>query len=411
MKRSLFFAVLIQGAGAVLAIVTVLGISRYFGPVQQGGFALYKNWYDFTSSALLFGLPQGIIYTVNKHYISPSFALRLALVHSGLTFVPVLIISCLQAQFRYLPPAQIPLAALAMTFGICGYMFHGIARNVVLTINDGLNFSLLAVVPTVGIVPLCLLSALFGCFDVGSVFAANGLICGLSAWLVLATGDLGPALTKTGWRVILAKQSGHFFLQSLLFAMQPFAAYYLLEGDVGGVHNVGIFSFALVALIAVNSLIAMVAPVLVNRWSKLSDTHAERQLSGVLLKLALVAGIPLSCVLWLLAPAATLVVGDKFLDAVPLIRVLAIAVVPLVFTRFAQPALMALGKANIGTMMGFGRVVAMLATAIGLGVITSPLLAMSWAWSVAEFVAAIVLLVILYSSSSSRRDLKTITMQ
>lgn len=389
MQRSILYAVIIQGTGSVLALLTVIAIARYLGVNNQANFAICKNWFEATSTMLLLGIPQGMIYTINKGFVSVRFANRLSVIHSAAA-VPVLFaISATEARIGYLPHNTGVWSHLVIAVGCAGYIYHGLARNIILTQHDGLAFSLLCVAPTVGIALVIFLQSLAGVVDMTGAFAINGSISAILAWATLWSTRAPKTDPAPGWEGVLLRQSGHYFVQSLLFVSQPFFAYALLQVMAGRIEPVGVFSFALVALIAVNSLIAMIAPILYNRWSQTSESRAMGHLRGGVLWAAVGVGSLLTAALFLCAPLALYVGGAAFAESVNAIRLLAIASIPLLFTRLAQPALMASGRTAFGSVIGAVRLGTMVLAMLGLieaGV--ELVLSAAGAWALAEWCAA-----------------------
>ena len=362
LRRALAFAVIIQSIGAGLAILTVLGISRWLGSVAQGHFAIYKNWYEITTLALLFGTPQGIVYAINRDFVTPAFAMRIA-VWLSLVAVPVLfLLAIVEAPIGYLPQNDGFVSAVLIALGCAGYVFHGLARSILLTRRDGVLFSLVSVAPTAGIALVIFVMTFIDRVNIGLAFAINGMGCALLGLLAIQGVEASDRKPRAGWRTVLFRQSAHFLVQSLLLAGQPLIVFAFLQFGAG-VTAVGVFSFALVGLVAINALIGMVAPILYSRWSRAARARVLSHVNGIIARVALVAGIALSMGMYVFSHMTGLFGGAEFADAGSVVAILALGCVPLVFTRLAQPALAASGRTEVGTLIGvlrFGSIVAIL---------------------------------------------------
>jgi len=388
-RRSLTLAVVIQGIGAAVAILTLLGIARWLGPTVQGNFAIYKNWYDVVTLVLLFGTPQGIIYAINRDYISQAFAAHLSVVATLVSIPVIFFIGLGETAIGYLPENHGIVSELALALGCAGYICHGLSRSILLTSRDGLLFSLISIAPTIGIAAIITFGGLLGTPRVDLAFMFNGLLCAACALASIANLRRAPRERKHGWRTVLFRQSSHFFVQSVLFSVQPLIVYALLQKS-GDMRTVGIFSFALIGPVAINALIGMVAPILYNRWSKDLGGEVLRYIRGPILWASALFGAGLTLAMFVLAWLAVPVAGAAFAGAVPVIQLLAWSSIPLIFTRVAQPALLASGRTEIGTIIGLFRLACVVgvyfaATGAGWGSITAAALG----WSLGEWVAAI----------------------
>lgn len=393
MTRSLAHAVLIQGVGAVVAIFTVFGISRFLGADAQGAFAIYKNWLEVASMVLLVGIPQGVIYVVNKGHAAAWFLVRLSL-KFALVSAPLSFAATLWAMsVGYLPGETSVLAALGIALGCSGYVFHGLVRGIYLTIEDGARFSSLTVLPTLGLALIVAGQAALGIVDMALLFTINGLICGTIAWFTIhPVVDRSTRHRTKGWLSLLLSQSAHSFLISIVLVLQPLAVFALIQLLGGEARDIGIFSLALIGLTAVNAMIAMIAPILYNRWSKASAAPPLSLLRGRLALSGAVSGLALGAALAGAAPLIVSIAGPEFEPAREAIIILASACIPLVLSRLWLPALLAQGRPQLATISSLLRpLVAVGALAAMVEGGSHVVLAAAIGWSAAEWVSAVAL--------------------
>ena len=146
---------------------------------------------------------------------------------------------------------------------------------------------------------------------------------------------------------VLRKQSMHSFLQGLSMSGAVFGMILAIQVLGGAVHDVGQFSVASLAVVGPNLLVAMIAPVLFNRWAR-SMTSSGRQR---LIRQAVVVGLSLQLLVLPLLPFSvevlTSVFGDDYWEGAVAMTPLLLALFPLVVTRVVAPALQATGDTSV----------------------------------------------------------------
>jgi O-antigen/teichoic acid export membrane protein len=295
--------------------------------------------------------------------------------------------------------------AALVAIGSAAMIGYTMQRAILLTRTDGDVFSAVTAAPSFMFLVLLPLSVLIGIAPIASAYFIVGL-ASIALTHILLTLKFptvsNEAARDIDWRMVLS-QSGHMLLQSVAYGLQPLITVALLQRHSNGSVLAGLFNIAALVFILPNLLMAMVAPVFYNRWSKLLD-HAG--LKTIATKAAMIAGglQVLALMAWPLAePAAALVFGEGFRQAAPAIQIMALGAAPLAFTRILSPAFQGLGSMETLTLSCFLRLVP-----IGvLAVIqpADPLAAASIAWVAGEYLAAIVVLAGLRRTMvSSRRS-------
>ena len=146
---------------------------------------------------------------------------------------------------------------------------------------------------------------------------------------------------------VLRKQSVHSFVQGLCLSGAVFGTILAIQVLGGAVHDVGQFSVASLAVVGPNLFVAMIAPLLFNRWAR-SMTSTGRQR---LVRQAVVAALALQVLVLPVLPFSvdvlTAVFGDDYREGAVAMTPLLLALFPLVVTRVVAPALQATGDTAI----------------------------------------------------------------
>ena len=143
-----------------------------------------------------------------------------------------------------------------------------------------------------------------------------------------------------------------------------------------------------------NLLVAMVAPVLFNRWSKELTTNTlfpilrNIAIGSIIIQLA-------GSLLWPVAkPLVPVILGDRFSEYVPAMTLLVLSFFAVLSTRAMTPAFQGIGKNNWVTYSCTARFVSILASlALFLNMPSSfnILESSAWSWVIGEYAALITL--------------------
>lgn len=346
MRRALIAAIVLQGLGAALTLLTSVSISWVGGAEIQGRFALYKSWYDVETGLLLFGVPSAIVLAAARGPLNVRVLYRQTL-RLCLFALPALAILHAAILPLFFSPNLIDGAlfgsAIALSLG------YAIVRALLLTLHDGVVFSAVTALPGLVLFVAATIAVADGIDSFGIVYLAVAFLSfTVSVRLLLR---LAPAETQglpsTGLPgfAIFSASAMHIFLQSVLFGLQPFLTFQLLSLLGAPVATLGVFSLATVLITAPNLAIAMVAPILLRRWSQGLSASA---LSLVRRRTIIAAGAAQA-----LALAGLVLVPHRlraslereFPDLSMISLLLLVGLFPLVCTRILTPAL--LGTAMI----------------------------------------------------------------
>jgi O-antigen/teichoic acid export membrane protein len=397
MRRVLTQTVIIQSFGMALILSTTLFVSRIGGPDAQGGLALVKSISDLQVAICSLGLPSGIVYVLNKTGQGHRPAFRISLLYALFLIIALTVLDVILLHFIRPESGIYHLLIQAALFGSASGLATGYAlqRGIVLVQSDSWAFSLLSVLPAVVIATTVVLLLRSTPFAVELAYAISGLLCLTASTLYLRV-SLGErpngSHADVDWST-LRQQSLNVFLQGIIFGFQVFLTNAWLESIDATLKIAGLFAIASMVITLPNQLIAMVAPVLFNRWSKMLDWRGYRVIRRNSALLALggqtlgFLSIPLVGVVlgW--------VFGTPFLAAQTATMIMLTSLFAVITGRILTPALQGLGCNWIVTLSGIARFLvgsALAATVYQL--YHSPLTALAVGWVVGEYAALAILI-------------------
>lgn len=340
----------VQVLGVLMSFVTIIVVARWGGAATQGVFFTYKTLADFLSASILFGLPQAYVFLINKERASVSGLVAFSFLYSALATALALVAVFVQLKSSLLPATGF-FAATALAMGVGGYVLHGLARGIILTRTIASAFSMFSVAPAILLLVAIVVQFSGDKPDFPMAIGCAGLLSGLAGaiWLMkLCRPRLRDLAHLPYWALVT--QSLHTFIQSSLYAAQPVLTVVMFRARMATDSDIGNFSIAITAFAAINVGVSLLAPVLFNRWSKsISWDHyatlARRTYwtAGIL---TVLTGIALSAA----QPVVGGALGDEYREAVLPVQLMALAVFPLLSTRFLSSAIHALGHPGVNSI-------------------------------------------------------------
>lgn len=399
MRRLIAQTFAIQGLGVILMFGVTLLVSRLGGAAAQGSFALVKGATDLLVAIFSLGLPPAIVFVLNSTRSGHGVVYRAALKYTaGLTLALPLLVAFSLVKFSN-ASLDWELALKALAIGSAGAWLTGFAllRGLLLVRTDGPGFSLISILQWViiGAIAVVLLNRTPFVFELA--YCAAGAVSLLAVTLYLrrfkkpaaeASGDRG-----LNWALLRA-QSSHVLLQAILFGIQPFASSAALARWDLSMVSTGLFNIASMVVTLPNLLVALVAPVLFNRWSKSLDWAGLIEIRRNALMLGTVGQVCAVLAMSAVAPVVSLVFGSEFAGAVGATQILLLAVLPVLSGRILTPALQGLGLTHVVSRSCLARFVVGVIAAGLLALAAQPALgAIAWGWVAGEYAALVILLV------------------
>ena len=381
-------------------LATTLIVSRLGGPAAQGSFALVKSVIDLEVAIFSLGLPSAIVFMLNitrqGYEQTSAYLLRymviLILILPVLNIALFVIFYGISSLTEYLTRAVlIGIAAALLTA-------FSLFRSLLLVHTDGpkfsfvSNFQWLTIVTFVAFLlnrnPLIFEIA----YTVAGALSMMLVLCLIAKYQSLV---LTPGKRKGIDFAILRQQSLQVLAQTILFGLQPFITNAFLISQDPTQRSAGLFNVASLVITLPNLLVALVAPVLFNRWSKSLDWKGyliirknALWMGGVAQVIALLS-IPL---IPLLLPA---IFGEEFLQAAHPIFILILSVFAVFSGRVITPALQGLGRTDWVTVSCMGRAISAFLGALAAYCCGLPILySVALGWCIGEYVALSILLLI-----------------
>lgn len=405
MRKLLAQTFAIQGIGVVLMVGVTSMVARWGGTASQGSFAIVKSMTDLMVAAFSLGLPPAIVFLLNRTGTGHAAVYRLILRY-GLALM--LVLPLLSLPLIMLggtrQGGEVPIIQ-AISIGLAGAWLTQFAllRGLLLTYTDGPVFSALSVMQwaVIAVVALVLLNRSAYVFEIAYALAGAISLCAIFVYLRrFQSADTHASSSEIEWR-ILRQQAMHVLLQASVLGLQPFLTNLFVARHAGTLTDVGLFSIASMVVTLPNLLVALVAPVLYNRWSKSLDRQGmlvvrrNALLLGIAAQFAAVACFPL------VQPVIRLVFGQPFVAATEAVYLLLLAALPIVCGRILTPALQGLGLTGQVTISCISRLAATFVAASVAKIYGMPiLLAAAVGWCVGEYVAVAFLLRTIRSGES-----------
>jgi O-antigen/teichoic acid export membrane protein len=403
MRRILAQTFAVQSIGVALMLGVTLMVSRLGGPDSQGSFALVKSSVDLQVGLFSLGLPSAIVFLLNStgrgHAAVYRYTLRYGLLL--MLALPLLNFAILLGIDPGATATESAIRAAAIGLASAWLTAFALLRGMLLVHTDGPVFSALSIFQWVVIAAVAVLLLNRGPY----VFEfAYGLAGATSlALMILCLRTYGGHGTRTNpitghaatvdgaddidWKILRA-QSVHVLMQAVIFGLQPFLTNAALAAASDGIEQVGLFSIASLVVTLPNLLVALVAPVLFNRWSKSLQWSGMGQIRRNALLLGIAAQAIAILAMPLVAPVISLVFGQLFVGATGATQILLLGTLPIIAGRILTPALQGLGRTDFVTItcclrlaVGAAAGAAMLVTA------SPPLIAMAAAWCIGEYAA------------------------
>ena len=279
---------IIQGAGALAMLLTIVLLGRYLGPASQGIFSRIKVDVEFVSALAAIGLPQAMIYYVQSAGMSRKRAVKLslkvAMVGGGIAIAyDGYILGQTQVHF-----VLFAFAAMAMILHCC-------LRCILLSVSNSRLFNLVTAMPQ----GILLLYALFA-IEISEVNQNQVLVALLfsfcmSAWLSF------NAIRKTETECVndevieepifkIAQYAVVSGITAICANASILLTVHAIESKFGLV-ELGVFTFALAIAQGLLVPLNYTIPLLFKRWIGLSESSIAFRVGLILAAVICIIGI------------------------------------------------------------------------------------------------------------------------
>ncbi len=391
-------AVFLQAAGPVSSLLVVVFIARAHGVEAQGQFAALRVWLDLMMVVFAFGLSTSFTYAINRLGTPGPQLARAATSYAVIVTVLCSLLLWALHIFGLLNFTVTNIDVLFFLGVACGMgVLADLWRGVLLSKTDGPVYSVSVTLQPVFLLALCIAAAYqlsVVRLDVYLALANLLAVIVTGIFLVLQFKRHPIDYRSTGKHKSLPLKpivnfGFHSFQQNIGITLVPLASLWLIEYQGGTQETIGLWSVAALVFQAIASPVAMIAPLLFNRWSKsdhaLSVAHA-RSLTVTLLKWSIVPTVAGALATYYLVPS---IFGADFQPAALAAAAMVFCMPPLLVSRVFAPAIFAVGQARFLTILFWVRLLII----IGTGVLfqlagVAVLLGLSASWVLAEMVLA-----------------------
>jgi O-antigen/teichoic acid export membrane protein len=288
------------------------------------------------------------------------------------------------------------LQALLIGLGSGLFTLFAFLRALLLVHTDGPTFSIVSILHWVAIfvVSILLLNRTPLIFEIAYFAAGLVTVCAiiplLQRYQRLRRAE--GAAEIIDWR-LLRSQSAHVLVQTALFGAQPFLTNVILARTDPSLAAAGLFNVSSLVVTLPNVLVALVAPVLLNRWSRSLDWAGYVSVRRHALLAATVVQVGALITLPFVALVLGLFFGRGFAAASPSTSILLLSAFAVVAGRVLTPAMQGLGRNDMVSWSCVVRVIAIALTTLALHRFgQSPLIAFASGWAVGEYAALAFLL-------------------
>ncbi|MET3134746.1 O-antigen/teichoic acid export membrane protein [Oxalobacteraceae bacterium GrIS 1.11] len=402
LSRKFIYTIFIQSLGTGCSLLTVFFLARWYGPGVQGQFAQTKAWVDLLVVIGCFGFPQGFVYVINKFKCPPRTLIIWSCVYACVfAAAATLLTAAAIEQVDYVASNLFQRFSMALVFGLsaAALVLISLWRGIYLPHNDGWRFSGLTIVPAVALflammLVLALKPSIEPALWAKAYALSAALACLVAAWLIfpLYRNDRSPAIAIP-WRSLLTSGTS-VFVQGLTMAIQPVLTFWLMRRYGASNAQIGWFNIAVMGYQAFGLPLAMVTPILFNRWSKANSVPHIRAEYLRLLRTSMRFLFPFIALAVLAAQLLPFILNREYEKAVFPAQILLFAVYPLFLARTAAPLLFsqdAFARSTHAYLLRLLVSAALLFIFLVFGM--APQMAAALAWLLAELFCAIYIIV------------------
>ena len=389
MRRKFLQAVLIQALAPLLLLGLAVLISRFLGPADQGAFAFAKSWFDLLVVIGCFGFPQSFVIAINRDATSRKILYKATLIYA-VCLLPIFFIASLVFGGKL---TNTGLLAIAISMGAACVVLVNLWRGILLTIDDGLRFQAITMLPTiflVAVVSVCAYAGFSLLTAMPYFYTAIGSFALITAYFIIPWGSVKNLQGSRPNAGKLIKNGVEVFVQALAMSLQGFICLSWLKHGAN-LAEVGYFSMALVLINACIFPLQAVAPMVLNAWSKGSEGQALHSGKAAILKATLFLTMLSAAIAALIPYLAPIVLGQKFVNAVPAMQVAVLGLVPAFLYRMDSLRLSAASHFQFNSIVAAIRCLLFIALIFGSVMIPNvsiTALTAATCWVLAEISAA-----------------------
>lgn len=265
--RAVLWSVGLQAIGSCSTFAIAFVIAHTLGLAAQGSFGVLKSWLDVLVTALLFGLPQGLMHFSYQPGVGIAELRGLLQRYVALVVATAVLAGAIAMQQGFIAMGVVVLA-------VPGLVFHGLLRSLLLRAAGLISYALVTIAPAVslfiGVVATVLLrSAHWEWAMLASSLASVAVVMAAASWHGLPPARGGGTPPPGIWSASL-----HNFVFNVCVAAQPALLLAMLVAWGADPSQVGALSLSFYFLQVFSVLAGFVAPVVFDRFAAGSSIAA-----------------------------------------------------------------------------------------------------------------------------------------
>ncbi|MBV7388038.1 oligosaccharide flippase family protein [Pasteurellaceae bacterium TAE3-ERU1] len=351
MLKKLSSSIIIQLIGTLSSFLTVMLITNKFGLSKQGIYAMLKSWIDLAVVIVSIGLPQSVIYAINKLNIS-IVNFRYSINKYILVSIPFSILMTYIWFFYFQDERSIhEYDFFIIGFSVSFLLGHSLYRSIILTKDDGFYFSVITITPAVSLFVFILICYLIGYdslnFSMAYLFSSltSILLSILICYILFKREDKYEKYfaEEVPWLKIIKNGFG-VFLQSIFVLLMPLVSFWLMRVNGLSDSEVGSFSISVYIYMMLVLPFNLVSPIFYNKWSKSKNENSVVSDVSLIFRFGALVLLMVLLLEVLIPFFVPLFFGDQVKENSLNIQIMVIGTIPFFFNSILACLILANGK-------------------------------------------------------------------
>jgi len=362
--KYIFMSMSIQLLGPLASFLIIFMIAHTQGAIAQGNFALVKSYFDVMVAIGLFGLPQSIIYFINKHKVSRKYFFHFSFKYSTIFYLLIFLLINISYVLTIWPFSITISTANILLIAASGYILYGIWRAIYITFNDRTSYAVLTAIPNI----LLLLTVFIFIFLKKQNYEVAYLMASILV-ITISFNILKPSIrnnmtNSTSISIKNLFNNGiYVFIHTVMFSIQLLLSYQFIIWFGGSKSEIGYFSTGYYVIQIPLLVLATLIPLLFNHLSSMQKINIDK-----IKKLSISSGsisIIFSVFLFLLAkPFVESFFGKSYEESIIIIQILSIYIPFIIVQRIFIVYFDSIGKPKFNALLSAMRVTLMLLLAL-----------------------------------------------
>lgn len=259
--REVRWTILIQGAGAVASLTTVVLLGIVAGPAVQGEFSRLKSALELLMAIAMLGAPQALLYFLRLRQITQQQIVHITLATGLIGIACASLYALIQQQIT-------PITLFLLVSTTVAGTIHGVLRGAILASSSSRIFNATTILPQILLLPAALTAANFSNHS-----SATAILPFFFTWLLSAaiafffSRNIAPTRVTNPISLLqLVNFSGASWLTTVLMSGTPALWLQYISSNSGKI-DTGYFAMGMVGVQAVLTPINYAAPLPFKHWT------------------------------------------------------------------------------------------------------------------------------------------------